>query len=199
MTGKLFDFKLDSDPRWRQFNGGEWVCASCHNEHRGVFDLACDKPDFWQGTVSPRAPNATVNTSRNFLSEDFCVIEDRDFFVRCVLVLPILGTTEKFGYGVWSTLSKENFANYVAGFDDGTYDGQGPWFGWFSNDLKGYPTTLNMKCNVHLRAGRQRPYLELHDIDHPLVDEQRDGISFDRLLDIYALHGHDIRPALSAT
>jgi hypothetical protein len=26
---------------------------------------------------------------------------------------------------------------------------------------------------------------------------QRDGISFDKILDLYALNGHDIRPALS--
>ena len=66
----------------------------------------------------------------------------------------------------------------------------GPRFGWFSNRLKGYPDTLNLKCQVHPRAGRQRPWIELEATDHPLALEQRNGITFDRLLEILALHGH---------
>jgi hypothetical protein len=51
-------------------------------------------------------------------------------------------------------------------------------------------------------------WLRLHDTEwicrccestqHPLAIEQRDGITFDRLLDIYAANGHDMRAALSA-
>ena len=59
--------------------------------------------------------------------------------------------------------------------------------------LKSYPDTLNMKCQVHPREGRQRPTIELEPTDHPLAIEQRDGITFDRLLTIYALNGHDLR------
>jgi hypothetical protein len=32
---------------------------------------------------------------------------------------------------------------------------------------------------------------------HPLAMDQRDGISFDRILELYALNGHDIRAVLS--
>jgi len=44
---------------------------------------------------------------------------------------------------------------------------------------------------VHPQEGRQRPYIELEATDHPLAIEQRAGITFDRLLDLYALNGHD--------
>jgi len=46
------------------------------------------------------------------------------------------------------------------------------------------------------RDDRQRPRIELEPTDHPLAIEQRAGITFDRLLDIYALNGHDIARAL---
>jgi hypothetical protein len=72
----------------------------------------------------------------------------------------------------------------------------GPWFGWFSNRLKGYDDTLNLKCQVHPRPGRQRPWIELEPTDHPLAVEQRRGMTLDRLLEIYALNGHDIRQTL---
>jgi hypothetical protein len=33
------------------------------------------------------------------------VIDDVDYFVRGVLLIPIVETEERFGFGVWTTLS----------------------------------------------------------------------------------------------
>jgi hypothetical protein len=46
---------------------------------------------------------------------------------------------------------------------------------------------------VHPQPARQRPYIELEPTDHPLAVEQRTGITLDRLLELYALNGHDMR------
>lgn len=186
---------LEEDFRWRRFNDRGFRCSNCNDLHQGVFDLACDAPEQWTGPAG-KVPNAEVRESTHVLSEDFCILEGTHYFVRCVLQLQVIGTEETFGYGVWATLSRKNFDLYIERFDGGNYQGFGPWFGWFSNSLKGYPETLNLKCQVHPQNGRQRPRVELEPTDHPLAREQRDGISFDRLLDIYASHGHDIRPAL---
>jgi Uncharacterized protein conserved in bacteria (DUF2199) len=72
-----------------------------------------------------------------------------------------------------------------------------PWFDWFSNRLKGYPDTLSLKCRAIPRDGRARPCIELEPTSHPLAFEQREGITFERLLEIYTLNGHDMRAALS--
>ena len=95
------------------------------------------------------------------------------------------------------TLSRKNFEIYTETFDGGRQDGLGPWFGWFSNRLEGYPETLNLKAQVRPQGGHVRPLVELEPTDHPLAIEQRHGISFDRLLEIYALNGHDMRPSLT--
>jgi hypothetical protein len=99
---------------------------------------------------------------------------------------------EYFGIGVWSTLSKKNFINYMETFDSGEQGELGPWFGWFSNRLKGYPDTLNLKCQVHPQAGRQRPWIELETSEHALARESLDGITYERLLEIYAAYGHAV-------
>lgn len=137
-------------------------------------------------------------SSTRFLSEDFCVLNAQHFFVRCVLELPILGSGgQSMGVGVWSTLSEKHFRRYVETFDSGEQDGLGPWFGWFSNRLTGYPDTLNLKCQVHPRAGRQRPWIELEPTEHPLSREQREGVTLDRVLEIHALNGHDLARGLT--
>ncbi len=188
---------LADDPRWRRLWDKPWSCSVCGETHRGLIDLACGKPAQWPG-AEDKAPNSALDLGGNFLSEDFCVLEGQHFFVRAVIELPILGGgNRQFGFGVWSTLSRENFLRYLAAFDSGEQDGLGPWFGWFSNRLEGYPDTLNLKCQVHPVSGRKRPRVVLEPTDHPLAVEQHHGISFDRLLEIHALNGHDIRISLS--
>jgi len=192
MTSALAD-----DPRWQRLLRGDWKCRFCGDAHVGVFDLACDAPVYWTGP-DVKCANSEVHGSDTILTEDMCVIGGEHFFIRGVLELPILGSGGmNFGYGVWSSVSKPNFELYVDTFDDGHQADLGPWFGWFSTGLKGYPDTTGLKCNIVPGNGRQRPKIVLQASDHPLAAEQRDGISFDRLLDIYALNGHDIRSDLA--
>lgn len=184
-----------ADPRWNQLRTETWQCASCGNTHRGIFDLECAKPDFWQESED-HLPNSAALKSTHCLSDDFCILENEHYFVRCVLRLPLVGSPgEFFAFGVWATLSKKNFERYKETFDSGEQEELGPWFGWFSNRLKGYPDTLNLECQVHPQAGRQRPWIELEAIAHPLAKESLDGITYERLLEIYAAYGHTISNA----
>ncbi len=178
------------DPRWHGVFTRDWRCASCASAHRGLFDLASRNPEQWPDDTAYR-PNGAAADASHILTEDFCILNGEHYFVRCILELPLIGAAgERFAYGIWSTLSKPNFERYMATFDDGEQGELGPWFGWFSNRLKGYPDTLNIKCNVHPQNARQRPVITLQDADHPLAMESRDGITFDRLREIFALHGH---------
>jgi hypothetical protein len=188
---------LDRDPRWLRLNDRKWRCPCCGMSHGGLFDLVTAKPDSWPGGAEPR-PNAEVLDSDNILTEDFCILNGEHFFVRCLLRLPIVDKPDvSLGFGIWTTLSRANFDLYLDTFNDGGQGGLGPWFGWFSNRLIGYPDTLNLKCAVQPQAERQRPLIRLEPTDHPLAMEQRVGITFDRVLEIYALSGHDLRAALS--
>jgi hypothetical protein len=183
------------DPRWQRLHDHTWTCIACAMEHQGVFDLGCSRPDFWQPAGDP-LPNSAVTSSTHCLTEDLCILEGEHYFVRCILQLPLVGAPgEHFAFGIWSSLSGKNFEIYTATFDTGEQADLGPWFGWFSNRLRGYPETLRLKCLVHPQAGRQRPRIELQDCDHPLARESREGITYERLLEIYAAYGHTPSPA----
>jgi hypothetical protein len=89
------------------------------------------------------------------------VIDDVDYFVRGVLLIPIVGTEERFGFGVWTTLSQANFERFVE--LGGTLGPEpcGPFFGWFSSHLPGYPDTdTRRSCASTFRMARRRLYTE---------------------------------------
>ena len=100
-------------------------------------------------------PNTEVLSSDTVLTEDFCVIEGEHFFVRSVLQLPVIGAADTFfSFGVWVALSKTIFDRYIETFDAGDHGHLGPWFGWFSNCIRGYPDTLNLKARALPQEGR---------------------------------------------
>lgn len=154
-----------------------------------MFDIATFAPDFWGGQPES-GHNSALRLDGDFLSEDFCVLDGEHFFVRCVFEIPVHGLAEKFGFGIWSTLSRANFDIYVGAFDDGTYANMGPWTGWFSNRLELFEDTLNQGCWVHPRLGHQRPLVTLANEEHELARAQQGGITPERLLELYAAYGH---------
>lgn len=188
---------LDQDPRWVRLHTMPWTCRCCGERHAELFDLAFIKPDFWHLSNVGEPNSALTPDSVNILTEDFCIVEGETYFVRGVLNLPILGSDGcTLGLGVWSSLAKRKFITYVETFDDGEQGDLGPWSGRFANSLQGYAQTLNAPCRVLPRDDNLRPCIEIANCSHPLAVEQRDGITFDRVLDLYALNGHDIRPSL---
>ena len=120
----------------------------------------------------------------SFLNEDYCVIDDRDFFVRGLIMVPIIGTLERFCWGVWGSLSKKGF-DALMEFDAHKHDQKPPpMFSWLSNNISGYPNTQNMKMLAHIQPGNERPHFELERTDHPLSIEYHNGITPERLKEI---------------
>ena len=168
---------------------GGWRCAGCGQVHEGPIDLASFAPDPWEGR-NVREENGAVHLDGDFLSEDFCVMGGRYFFVRSVLEIPIQGFSTSFGFGCWSTLSRENFEKYLDGFDTGNFADWGPWTGWLSNQLYDYIGAEPEGVWVYPQADRQRPLLIMQDATHPLGIDQANGITPERVLAIFDHYGH---------
>ena len=138
---------------------------------------AFSAPDYW---------GAPEVSGESFLEDELCCIDAPDlqelhFFIRGLIEIPVRGSAELLTYNVWVSLSPANFERAVAHWDDPARTEEKPYFGWLSNNIPGYPETLQLKTRVHTREPGKRPFVELEPTDHPLAVEQRAGIDAHRL------------------
>jgi hypothetical protein len=162
-----------------------WTCSRCGEEHEGLpLDLSLDAPWHWDG------PHSDADR----LTEDLCRWTDADgdpaFFIRGVLHIPLTDADDTFGYGVWSSLSERSFDRIVDLWSDRDRVHEDPYFGWLSNRLPGYPDTLNLPLDVVTAELDLRPAFVLHDGEHPLIAEQRHGITLERARELVELQLH---------
>lgn len=123
---------------------------------------------------------------------DYCTIEADGihYFIRGTLEIPVINGPGPFVWGVWTTLSEANYNRAIQIHkDDAARSTEEPYFGWLASSLPGYPETLNLKTNVHLRPHGFRPWIELEPTDHPLAIEQREGITMSRVHEILRMTG----------
>jgi hypothetical protein len=116
------------------------------------------------------------------LTSDACVINGEHFFIRGLIRVPIVGHSEHFAWGVWASLSEDNFWQTMDSWETPGREESPPMFGWLSTELSGYvESTLNLRTLVHTQPVGERPHIELEPTEHPLVMEQRNGITWDAL------------------
>jgi hypothetical protein len=158
-----------------------WTCRCCGRQFDTLpLDFGCVAPDPWlQIPESERAERGKLNS-------DLCTIDNKHNFVRWCLEVPIIGHDDCFVWGVWVSVSDASFARILELWDAPIIENEPPKFGWLCNNISLYPSTLNLKCQVHLRAGSDRPSIELEPTNHPLAIEQRQGISLSRIEEIAA-------------
>jgi len=160
-------------------------CTSCGQTHEGMPTFGARAPlSFYEIPELER-------DERCDLGSDDCVIDGSAFFVRGCIDIPVHGHDEPFSWGVWVSLSQTRYLQWIKYFDASHRSHIGPFFGWLDAALKPYPDTINLKTHVCLRDNGIRPYIELEPTDHPLALEQRNGISPERVAEIYALMVHD--------
>jgi hypothetical protein len=161
-----------------------FTCACCGETIEGLPDLGYASPVYYDSLP------ATEREERAQLDSDFCVIDDDSRFIRAVCPIPIVGSDEHFGWGVWVSLSEASFARYRDSFGDDDQSKLGDMFGWFSNRLPDYPDTLNLPATVVPQDDNQRPLVWINQdrADHPLYVHQRQGIERDHLGELYARH-----------
>lgn len=172
-----------------QLKQGRWRCGSCEQDHGWPFDLAAHAPDPWPH-ASEYEHNGALRMDGDFLSEDFCVLNGEHFFVRAVMAIPVQGMADDFGFGCWSTLSRQNFDKYLESFDSIRPSQEELWSGWLCNRLAHHGDAGPVGVWVQLRPGRQRPLLWVMDDDHPLAIAQEQGLSAEQMMEIFSFYGH---------
>lgn len=185
---------LADDPRWQRFNDTAYACKCCNQSFNGIFDLVSEAPGPWPGKLTAQ-PNSHMLPNINILTEDFCVLDEHRY-IRVQLPIPIIGAGQDFHFGVWGSLSLPNFELMLDHFNDGTQGELEEVFSCLSNIIPLDGPTNATKAFMRPRNGRFHPLLYILDEEHPYYDAQQKGVSFDQLLDIYAIYGQDIRSHL---
>ena len=153
-------------------------CKTCGEIHEGSPSFSYPHP--WQYDALTEEDKKRVT-----LTSDLCAIthdQGTDRFVRVVLEVPIHGVEEPFMWGVWVSLSEQNFKRYLDTWDDP--DETDAYFGWFCNRLPYYPDTLGLKTHVRPRKGGARPYLQLERNGHLLAEHVHEGITVQQAQEI---------------
>lgn len=171
--------------------GLRWKCGSCEEWHTGpCLDFGFSSPFYWSdeqetGTRWTFLPKGNIEKlALSFLDEDYCAIDDESFFVRGVIHLPILGAAESFCWGVWGSLSRQNFEALLKADQSEERVDLPPIFSWLSTQIPDYPDTLSLKMHAHIQEPGSRPHFRLEPSDHPLAKEYQHGITPERVKEI---------------
>jgi hypothetical protein len=188
------------DPRWRVFNEKGFAC-SCGQTHVGLFPINMLYPIGWPGSKDYE-PDSALRMDGNFLSANFCVLEGKYFCMRMRLPVNIRGADSwAFTCTVWASLDRPDFEGYVEALKDGKLRDNARTHARLINRLSGYPDTAMLVGTAFQQANGALPVLIIHgpqpnnSPDNPLLEEQRQGIGVDRMLELFALYNHDMRAA----
>ncbi len=144
-----------------------YTCSICGEEHDDLPHIGAAAPVQWSENLA--------NDPQSLLTEDLCIIQGRDYFVRGVIEIPVHDYEHEFGWGVWVSHKKENFEIYR---ENSQSVDIGPFFGWLCTAIDYYDEpTLSLKATAHYRGGGLRPLIVLAECHHPLYRQQQDGIS----------------------
>lgn len=161
-------------------------CSCCGEVHEGMPSFGAEYP------ITVLSIPEDERESRVDLGGDDCVIDEKEFYVRGCIEIPVHGYEEPFIWGAWVSLSEQSYLSYVEHFDQDERSHIGPFFGWLCSDYIAYPEKcISLKTRVHVRDDGVRPYIELEPTEHLLAVDQREGISHERLVEIYeaVMHG----------
>jgi hypothetical protein len=168
----------------------KWKCGSCEEWHTGpCLDFGYDWPDYWSDEHEKQHNKTRLLPSwgkkpRTWRNEDYAVCDDEHFFVRGIIHLPIIGTNETFRWGVWGSLSRDNFARLMEREDKEERVELGPMFSWLCNWPPEYGEYESTKMDMHIQEPGKRPHFSIHHTDHPLAQEYHHGIHPRRVKEI---------------
>jgi hypothetical protein len=110
-------------------------------------------------------------------SDDLCVIDGAEFFIRGVVEVPNREGGPGFEWGPWALISEREF-EYAHAHWDQDCSSEPPFRGSLSMDPPGYNGLFMVPVLVQLRTPTLRPLFTFPaDSEHRLAREQRTGVT----------------------
>jgi hypothetical protein len=188
-----------NDPRWVKFNGPGLKC-SCGETHVGLIALSMLRPVGFPETIEAE-PDTALRTDGNFLSTSYCVWEGKFFAIRMAMPMVIQGVPPPaLLLSVWASVDEPSFKAYLAAVNGGTLNPNAQAPARLVNRIGGFPNTSGILGVAFQQPNEAPVFLALKGPDgkpstNPIIPEQRNGITLDRLFEIYAENNHDMRPS----
>lgn len=135
--------------------------------------FGADYPEFYF-SVPPEQRNQRVE-----MKESLCVVDEKHFFHRGRLIIPIIDFTDDLVFNVWTSISEDNFRLRNDLWNDPDRIKQPPYFGWLQTLIPSYGATLNLKTIAIESEVGFIPSIQMIEEDHLLTKHQKNGISLE--------------------
>ncbi|WP_294203400.1 DUF2199 domain-containing protein [Chryseobacterium sp. sg2396] len=149
----------------------KYTCPCCGEEKEDWPAIAYSAPYPYFGLSEDEIKNSE-------LTSDLCIIRYPDetcYFIRAVLVQEVHNDCRDLEYGIWVSLSKKSFENYVEHYDDKEFEDG--CFGWLASYFPEYDFSNSIPTNVFIDNKIGRPFIYPHEShDHPFVRDFYKGI-----------------------
>lgn len=133
-----------------------------------------------------RLPDAIACMSQEAVDEhckynnDYVVCEDKYFYIRCVIILPIHDSGRDYAIGAWAQVSQNSFNRIWDLWDEEDQSSEQPIRGLLANNVHLNKNCEDSEVEVHLTGASTRPVILIKDPECSLFQEQQYGITIHR-------------------
>lgn len=119
------------------------------------------------------------------LTAEECIMDDQYYYVHGSLTVPYRNGRGQVSWDVWVLINPEHVLH---GTKKDVHSKPEQVKGRLSSAIPGYPDTLALPVQVTFHAKSATPEISLGETEHPLYEEQEQGITFQRWLELRPLH-----------
>jgi hypothetical protein len=161
-----------------------FVCSVCGQVHDGLpLGIGHALPaDYFAVPESQRERRVKA-------TDDYCIIDGKEFYIRGVLPVPIAELNDEFRFGLWTRIGKRDFDRYLEAWENDVPKDEPIIIGYLSGGTKAYTASDQTAVTVYLQNGNQRPRFFTVSDDHPLGKEQRQGLTMKRVHELWEIYG----------
>jgi hypothetical protein len=171
---KLFNWLRN--PLRREIPSNSFKCGTCGKIHIGLpMDMAYKNPGgYFKIPAKERA-------ARIYSTDDICVIDDTEFYIRGILPIPVVDSDDEFRWGLWARVEESDFIIY-SNYWDGDIPVNLPAInGYLSGGMKDYPESDMTPVEIHLQSDNQRPVFKVLPNESQLGIDQQKGITMEKV------------------
>lgn len=120
---------------------------------------------------------AEERDTRIVMTPDQCVIDNREFYVRGRFLIPVQEIEEPFAWSLWAEISPKNFLRTNELWETPGRENEPVFTGYINNELPLYGEMRNLVIDVQTMPVGRLPHFLVRDAEHPLAQQQRNGIT----------------------